>query len=203
MNNTQSDSIAALAAALSKCQGMLSHAVKDATNPHLKSRYADLASCINAAKEPLSQNGLAVIQATAIQDGKTVLVTTLCHSSGEWVKSVYPVNPVKVDPQGMGSAITYARRYSLSAIIGLAADDDDGQAASSPTKLEPSKPEKPAPQPESRLQPYDEAEFNAKSQVWMQKILEGVSLDAIIKGAKSQGRLLTPAQINIIREATV
>ena len=60
-----------------------------------------------------------------------------------------------------------------------------------------------APQPESRLQPYDEAEFNAKSQVWMQKILEGVSLDAIIKGAKSQGRLLTPAQINIIREATV
>jgi len=202
MNNTQSDSIAALAAALSKCQGMLSHAVKDATNPHLKSRYADLASCINAAKEPLSQNGLAVIQATAIQDGKTVLVTTLCHSSGEWVKSVYPVNPVKVDPQGMGSAITYARRYSLSAIIGLAADDDDGQAASSPTKLEPSKPEDKTTI-ESRLQPYDEAEFNAKSQVWMQKILEGVSLDAIIKGAKSQGRLLTPAQINIIREATV
>jgi len=137
MKNTQSESIAALAAALAAAQGMLGFAAKQSVNPHLKNRYADLASCIEAAKEPLSQNGLAIIQATDIQDGQAVLVTTLAHASGEWIKSIYPINPVKADPQGMGSAMTYARRYSLSAIIGLAADDDDGNAASIATKSAP------------------------------------------------------------------
>lgn len=127
----QSDSIAALAAALAKAQGAIKPAIKDSNNPHFKSRYADLASVWDACREPLSENGLAVIQTTdEVPDGSAVLlVTTLVHSSGEWIAGRLRLNPVKADPQGMGSAITYARRYALAAIVGIAPDDDDGEAA--------------------------------------------------------------------------
>lgn len=125
----QSESIKELAAALAKAQGMLDHAKKDVKNEYFKSKYADLASCIDAAKQALSENGLAVIQLTDITDYGLILRTTLMHSSGEWVSGIYPIDPVKKDPQGYGSAITYARRYAFCAITGVAADDDDGNAA--------------------------------------------------------------------------
>lgn len=128
---SQSESIAALAAALAKAQGAIKAAVKDSSNPHFKSRYADLASVWEACRRPLSENGLAVIQTTdEVPDGTAVLlVTTLVHASGEWIAGRLRLNPVKPDPQGMGSAITYARRYALAAIVGIAPDDDDGEAA--------------------------------------------------------------------------
>lgn len=127
----QSDSIAKLAEALSKAQGKFEHAKKDVDNPYFKSKYADLASVIDAAKPHLSANDLAVIQTTQFDSvGKIILITMLVHKSGEFIKSEYPIKPVKDDPQGMGSAITYARRYCFSAITGIAADDDDGNAAS-------------------------------------------------------------------------
>lgn len=128
---TRSISIAKLSEALSKAQGDFDHAKKDVKNDFFKSNYADLASVIGAAKKPLAANGLAVIQITNFDGtGKMILMTTLSHSSGEWISSVYPINPVKQDPQGIGSALTYARRYSFSAITGIASDDDDGNAAS-------------------------------------------------------------------------
>jgi hypothetical protein len=127
----QSESIKELSTALSKAQGEFYHAKKDVNNTFFKSKYADLASVIDAAKKPLSDNGLAVIQITDFtENGDTYLITTLSHSSGEWISGRYPIKPVKADPQGMGSAITYARRYAFSAITGIAADDDDGNAAS-------------------------------------------------------------------------
>lgn len=130
----KSESIKELSAALAKAQGEMKPAGMDSNNPHFRSKYASLASIWDAARGPLSRNGLAVIQALGVDDrGGVVLTTTLAHSSGEWVESVYPVNPVKNDPQGLGSACTYAKRYSLSALVGIVADeDDDGNEASRP-----------------------------------------------------------------------
>lgn len=128
-NSFMSPTIAKLSEALSKAQGEFDHAKKDVKNEFFKSKYADLASVIDAAKKPLSNNGLAVIQITEVQDNGDIFLTTLLtHSSGEWIISKYPIKPMKPDPQGFGSALTYARRYSFSAITGIASEDDDGNA---------------------------------------------------------------------------
>lgn len=126
----QSATIGKLAFALAKAQGCMQAAKKGAENPFFKSRYADLSEVWATIRKPLADNQLAVIQTTVAEDGKLRLRTVLVHSSGEWVESVYPVNPQKQDPQGYGSAVTYARRYALSALVGVVADvDDDGEGA--------------------------------------------------------------------------
>jgi len=127
-NSMQSDKLDALFAALSKAQGEIAGAKKDSTNPFFKSSYADLASVCDALREPFTKNGLSYIQLTE-EDG--TVVTMLCHSSGQWIKGRLKIDPVKKDPQGIGSAITYARRYALAAIAGVAQIDDDGEAAMS------------------------------------------------------------------------
>jgi hypothetical protein len=136
-----SNSIAALAAALSAAQGAIEAASKGAVNPYFKSKYADLNALREVIREPLAANGLSVVQfARSTQAGELVEVETmLAHASGEFLRDTLslPVgrkydkegNPLPVDVQSIGSAITYARRYSLSAILSLAADDDDGNAA--------------------------------------------------------------------------
>lgn len=119
-----------LATALSKAQGEITGALKDSANPFFKSKYADLASCWDACRTPLSKNGLALTQFPTTQEGATYLVTTLLHTSGQWMRSALIVQPKDDTPQGMGSALTYARRYALTAIVGVAQVDDDGNAAS-------------------------------------------------------------------------
>jgi hypothetical protein len=126
---TQSTEIKDLAAALAKAQAEIKPALKDADNPFFKSKYADLASVQAACMPHLTKNGLSVVQAIQLIGDNTVLVTTLMHSSGQWLKSVSPVKPTKNDPQGLGSALTYMRRYSLAALVGVAQEDDDGNAA--------------------------------------------------------------------------
>jgi hypothetical protein len=122
----------ALARALAKAQGVMAGAARDKTNPAFKSRYADLASVWDACREPLSSNGLAVVQLVTAADKASVTVETrLLHESGESVSSVLTMPVEKPTAQGVGSAITYARRYALSALVGVAPDDDDdGNAAS-------------------------------------------------------------------------
>ena len=115
-----SEQISELAAALAAAQGMMDNAVMNRVNPHFKSKYADLAAIFDAARKPLSANGLAIVQ--TIGDG--VLHTRLLHTSGQWIASEHPL-PMSGRPQEIGSALTYARRYSLSALIGIAADEDD------------------------------------------------------------------------------
>lgn len=127
---THSDSIAALAGALAKAQGKIEGAAKDSANPFFKSKYADLASVWEACRVHLSVNGLSVIQTTSDSDRGVTVITTLAHSSGEWIRGYLTLKPVKDDPQGAGSAITYARRYALAAMVGVAPEDDDGNAAS-------------------------------------------------------------------------
>lgn len=128
----KSDTIGALAAALAKAQAALPSAVKDAVNPHFRSKYADLAAIWQAARKPLADNGLSVVQLpTEAGDGKIGLTYILMHTSGEWISDTVSSPIVKNDPQGVGSALTYLRRYSLAALVGIVADeDDDGNAAS-------------------------------------------------------------------------
>jgi hypothetical protein len=127
----QSETIGALAAALSKAQADITGALKDSSNPFFKSKYADLASCWDACRKQLAANNLAVIQTIYVhwESGQTMLATTLAHSSGEWIRSDLPVLSKDLSPQGQGSGITYARRYALAAIVGLAQVDDDAEAA--------------------------------------------------------------------------
>jgi len=137
----QSNTIGALAAALSKAQAEIRSARKDAENPFFKSRYADLASVWDACRGPLTANQLAVVQTPEPTDGNTVsITTTLIHSSGEWIAGTLTAKPVKNDPQSLGSCITYLRRYALSALVGVAASDgtdDDGNQASQAPHYEP------------------------------------------------------------------
>ena len=125
-----SETINELASALAKAQGEITGALKDSSNPFFKSKYADLSSCWDACRSALSKNGLAVTQFPTTEAGATCLVTTLLHSSGQWMRSSLLVQPKDDSPQAMGSAITYARRYALTAVVGVAQVDDDGNAAS-------------------------------------------------------------------------
>ena len=128
-----SESIKELAAALLKAQQSFETATKGADNPFFKSKFADLPEVWRVAKGPLGANGLAIVQSPESDgNGGIEIETMLVHApSGEWIKSRIRMQPVKNDPQGVGSCITYARRYALSALIGIVADeDDDGNAAS-------------------------------------------------------------------------
>jgi hypothetical protein len=105
-------------------------AVKDSANPFFKSKYADLASVVEAIRAAFSANGLSYIQTVEPHPDEVRVETTILHSSGEWISCGYLSLPVsKADAQGFGSALTYARRYSLSAAVGVAPEDDDGNAA--------------------------------------------------------------------------
>lgn len=124
------EAIGKLAAALAKAQGEIRGAKKDAENPFFKSNYADLASVWEACRDALSKNELAVVQTTELHEGSILLRTTLLHSSGESISGVLPVLVgEKATSQQLGSAITYNRRYALAAMVGVAPEDDDGNAA--------------------------------------------------------------------------
>lgn len=133
-----SESVKAVAAALSKAQAVMASAQKDKTNPAFRSKYADLASVWDACREALTKNGLSVVQMTRSTDRQEVVVVTrLMHDSGEWIEGELALPVTKNDAQGFGSAMTYARRYALAAAVGVAPEDDDGNAAAQarPTTL--------------------------------------------------------------------
>ena len=127
----KSESIKELATSLAKAQGSIKGAIKDSSNPFFKSKYADLASVVEAIRSAFAANGLSYIQTVEPSQADEVRVETMIlHESGEWISCGVLALPVsKVDAQGYGSALTYARRYSLSAAVGVAPEDDDGNAA--------------------------------------------------------------------------
>lgn len=130
-----SESVIEISKALCKAQSSITFAIKDAVNPHLKSKYADLPSVIDAIKPSLNEQGIIFIQSAGEMINMHLQLTTrLMHVSGEWVEDTMTMPLVKQDPQGYGSALTYARRYSLAAIVGLYQDDDDGQQATKQKK---------------------------------------------------------------------
>lgn len=140
-----SEAINEISAALAKAQGQIEGASKGKVNPAFKSKYADLASIWDACREALSTNGLAVLQIPNETPDGMLLTTMVTHSSGQWFRSSYPVRPVQATPQGLGSAITYARRYALMAMVGIAPEDDDGEAAMGRGQQQPANCQ-PAPQ---------------------------------------------------------
>jgi len=136
----KSESIKEIATALCKFQGEVGKIKKGETNPFFKSKYASLADILDVIRQPLAENGLSFVQ---LPEAEHQLTTLLMHTSGEWIRSTYSMTPAKNDPQGLGSVITYQRRYALGAVLGLNIDeDDDGNAASTPAK--PFQKQKPA-----------------------------------------------------------
>lgn len=131
----QSESIQNLAVALSYVQGKLNHAIKDSNNPFFKSKYADLESVWNACRDLLSAHGIAIMQFPGMYcevDKSVSLTTIIAHKTGEFISQEMSVPVTKADAQGVGSAITYMRRYALAAVVGIVQADDDGNAASNP-----------------------------------------------------------------------
>lgn len=120
-----------IATALVKAQKAFGPALKTSTNPHFRSRYADLSACVEAVIDALNDNGIAMIQVLHECNDGVIVSTTFIHESGEVIDcGKLHVPAAKQDPQGYGSALTYARRYSLMAAAGIAPEDDDGNAAS-------------------------------------------------------------------------
>ena len=127
-----------IAAALVKAQRAFGPALKDKTNPAFRSKYADLGACIDAVMDALNDAGIALIQKQHPHDGGVCIETVFIHESGEQISAgMFTVPASKQDPQGYGSATTYARRYSLMAACGIAPEDDDGAAAVAASKKNP------------------------------------------------------------------
>lgn len=135
-----SETITELAAALSKAQGQIDDATKGSVNPAFRSKYADIAAVRAAIREPLAVNDLCIVQAPRTNDNGVEVETMIMHKSGEYMAETLRMPLSKQDAQGVGSAITYARRYGIMSMLCLASDDDDGNAA-----VESARAEKPDP----------------------------------------------------------
>ena len=159
-----SDQINELGAALAKAQGLIEGAKKDSANPFFKSRYADLASVWDACRKHLSENGLSITQCPEESDNGIAIETMLLHSSGQWIKSRYTMPVSKLDAQAVGSAITYARRYALASIVGIAPEDDDGNADAK------AKPEKREEHKSEILPEYPADQFKENMAGWIARI---------------------------------
>lgn len=127
-----------ISTALVRAQKNFGPAIRNAANPHFRSRYADLAACLDAVQPALNEAGIAVLQKAVPCDAGVAVETVFMHESGETIScGTFHVPAAKNDPQGYGSALTYARRYSLMAACGIAPEDDDGNAASAPQRPAP------------------------------------------------------------------
>lgn len=134
MNQTQSETIGKIAESLSKAQGKFKTAVKDKQNPHFRSSYASYESVREACQSALSAEGIAITHQMIFEEGKRVMLTQLTHVSGEWLRSYLALPADKETPQGIGSALSYGMRYSLSSMLCIPSGDgdDDGEKAEEP-----------------------------------------------------------------------
>lgn len=174
-----SPTLGALAKALSSAQGELQDAKKDSVNPHFKNRFASLSSVRQAITPVFAKCGLAVVQLNEPHGKEGVcVVTLLLHESGEWIRSRLYVPVSKADPQGFGSAISYARRYALAAIANISSDDDDdAEHASKPTT---------APKPASAPSPKAPSGVDVESLV--KALAEAKDANELAKAILAVGR---------------
>ena len=177
-----SEGIAKLAAALVKVQADIEHAHKNATNPHFRNTYANLTEVIDTARPVLTKHGISVVQFPGYVDGVTTLETVLTHESGEWMSGTAGARVQKDDPQGVGSALTYLRRYSLAAVCGIGQEDDDGEAGSerptTPTREQRMMYDKPKPSSEPNGVKHSNVPNGRAAFDW----------DAVAPGKKAAGR---------------
>lgn len=161
----QSENINELVSALSKAQSKMKPATFNKVNPHFRSRYADFTSCMDACREPLSENGLCIMQCIDSISDKTTLVTMLAHSSGQWIKSFFPLIPKSNDSQAFGSALTYGKRYGLSALLGIVSDEDDDANAACADQNQ-------KPRPGSVITPVQPAKISKEQHIAVLKALD-------------------------------
>jgi 20S proteasome alpha/beta subunit len=177
----KSETLNKLAPALVKAQASMAGATKSAANPFFKSKYANLEEVIKVVKAAFAENGLSFVQFPVSGDGTAGVETIIMHESGEFISNEFLLKCAKVDPQGMGSAITYARRYGLQAACGIPSEDDDGNAASAPMTKERAI--------ELLTQAIDEGSLR---DAWKQIATEEVAKDAEVKAvAKARNAQFT------------
>jgi hypothetical protein len=183
----QSNDVGQIAAALARAQKNMGNATKDAKNEHLRSKYATLASVREACQMPLANEEIAIVQLPATEGDKIAVTTMLIHSSGQWIScemsAHLSANKALTEVQAVGSVITYLRRYTLAALVGIAVEDDDGNAAP-----------KPAPRQEQRPAPRADMSDRDRSliQAWVEwRKSCGVVVD--VEGASRELRTLNAA----------
>ena len=195
----------AIAAALAKAQGQMGHAAKNRTNPHLKSKYADLSAVIDAVRKPLSDNELAYVQVVETDKAAVICFTELMHSSGQWMRGKLVLHGKDLSPQNAGSAITYARRYSLAALCGVASDEEDDAHSQQPSEKKangkyqhisvseaepvdaPAKPAAPAPDADDKAPAPNEIKetlWAACRKMWPSETVD--SVNGALKSAKQK-----------------
>lgn len=130
----KSDTLSEIAKALAAAQAEVENATKGNENKHFGSKYADLAECLNTVRPVYAKHGIAIVQSPYYSEDRAGVVTMLVHSSGEWISGNVDTPLQKKDPQGVGSAITYMRRYALAAMCAIAQEDDDAELAVDRTK---------------------------------------------------------------------
>ena len=156
-----SESITELAIALNVAQSQMGGAKKNAANPFFKSTYSNLEEVIHCVKIPFAENGLSFVQFPVTEDDRAGVETIIIHKSGQWISGSFMLKCSKLDPQGMASAITYARRYGLQSAAGIPSSDDDGNAASAPA------PKKPAMQAKDAIKLLEDAKtLDELGKVW-------------------------------------
>jgi hypothetical protein len=178
-----SDNVDKIIPAFIAFQAELPAVPKDSENPHFRNKYASLGAITEAMRPHLKNHGLGYMQYMAHRDGFQFMITRFAHTSGQWIEDDgYLLNPTKNDPQGMGSAVTYGRRYTISAFAGIISeDDDDGNRASEPA---PVKKLPPVPKVEQLQEPdwfNDLGELNDKGKLAAKSIHEGFAWAKIEK----------------------
>ncbi len=177
--------------ALIKAKSEFSPIQKDRVNPHFKHKYATLDAVLDAVTPALGKHGLAVVQTTALSDGKTVLQTHLYHESGECLTSVYPLPEIS-DSQKFGAALTYARRYALCAILCVTADeDDDANAAVNTLK----KQHNPNQYKVNTISVNSNGEHPNNSRVRAVRQLLGIDGKAVLEWLKTEKLVSSPAEL--------
>jgi len=148
-----SESIKEISVALPKAQAAIKSAIKSAENPHFRSRYADLATVIEACRAALNSNGITFLQPVRASERGVIVETVLLHTSSEWISEELELPVAKQDAQGVGSAITYGKRYGLQSLVGIPSEDDDGNAATARPKNDDA--EAPPPPVSRKMKPLD------------------------------------------------
>lgn len=123
-----SENVTELFKSLSEAQAAFTTVEKESENPFFKSKYANFTAIVEMLRPILGKNGLSFVQMPSLEGDRMVLVTRICHSSGQWIESSCPIKTQKEDPQSLGSAVTYFRRYALSATLGIATGEGDDDA---------------------------------------------------------------------------
>ena len=178
-----SESIKEISAVLPKAQAAIKSAIKSATNPHFGSRYADLATVIEACRAALNDNGITFLQPVRATERGVIVETILLHTSAEWISEELELPVAKQDAQGVGSAITYGKRYGLQSLVGIPSEDDDGNAATAKSKAEGAA--EPPPPVSRKMKPADfQAHCTAFSNATTREGLQEAYTNAVMAARK-------------------